>query len=85
MVCNAELCPNFFSVNVSVLAVVFRRQFLKKLTISAEIVGFSKIVSETKQLVRKRSQKIYCDVILHYMSLPICPLHFPKSCPIQKQ
>ena len=29
MICNAELCPNYFSVNVFVLAVVFRRQFSK--------------------------------------------------------
>ena len=25
------------------------------------------------------------DVILHYISLPIDPLHFPIFCPIQKQ
>ena len=34
---------------------------------------------------RKRSRKINYDVILHYISLPIYPLHFPKFCPIQKQ
>ena len=39
----------------------------------AEIVGFSKIVGEIQQLVQKRSQKIHCDVVLHYISLPICP------------
>ena len=27
---NVKLCPNYFSVNVSVLAVVLPRQFLKK-------------------------------------------------------
>ena len=27
MICKSKLCPNYFSVNVSVLAVVFRRQF----------------------------------------------------------
>ena len=26
VICNAELCPNYFSVNVSVLAVVFRKK-----------------------------------------------------------
>ena len=39
MICNAELCPNYFSVNVSVLAVVFRGQFSKKPTILPETVG----------------------------------------------
>ena len=29
MMCNTELCPNCFSVNVSVLALVFRQQILK--------------------------------------------------------
>ena len=29
MICNAELCLNYFSVNVSVLAVVFCRQISK--------------------------------------------------------
>ena len=38
-----------------------------------------------QQLGRKRSQKINFDVILHYISLPIYPLHFPKFCLIQKQ
>ena len=30
MICNAELGPNYISVNVSVLAVAFRWQILKK-------------------------------------------------------
>ena len=29
MICNAELCRNYFSVNVSVLALVFHQQFKK--------------------------------------------------------
>ena len=29
MKCNIKLCPYYFSVNVSVLAVVFRQQFLR--------------------------------------------------------
>ena len=29
VICNAGLCPNYFSVNASVLAVVFRQQFSK--------------------------------------------------------
>ena len=36
------------------------------------------IVGEIQQLGRKRSQKINYDVILHYISLPIYPLPFPK-------
>ena len=83
MICNAELCHNYFSVNVSVLALVFHQQFKK--TILAEIVGFLKIVSEIQQLVQKRSQKIHYEVILHYILLPICPLHFPKFFHIQNQ
>ena len=30
MICNAELCANYFSVNVSILPVVFRRKFQVK-------------------------------------------------------
>ena len=59
-------------MNVSVLAVVL-----------PEIVGFSKIVGEIQQLVPKRSQKIYYDVILDYISLPIYPFDFPKFCPFK--
>ena len=73
MICNAELYPNYFSVNVFVLA-----------GFSVLIVGFLKIVCEMQQLVRKLSQKINFEVILDYISLPIFPLHFPKFCPIQK-
>ena len=57
---------------------------LKKPTISGKIVSFLKIVGEIQQLVRKRSQKINYDVVLHYISIPICPLLFPKFCPIKK-
>ena len=81
---NAELCPNYFSLNVPVLGVAFHRQ-IKKTTILPEIVGFLKIVGEIQQLARKRSQKINYDVILHCISLLIYPLHFPKFCPIEKQ
>ena len=54
---NTELCLNYFSVNVSVLAIVFRRQ-IKKTTILPEIIDFLKIVGEIQQLVWKLSQKI---------------------------
>ena len=84
MICNAELCPNYFSLNVSVLTVVFRRQISKKTRVLPKYVVFLEIVGELKLLVRKRSQKI-TYVILHYISLYIYPLHFPKFCPIQKQ
>ena len=40
-----------FSVDVSVVAVVFRQ-------ISGKVVGFFKFVGEIRQLVRKRLQKI---------------------------
>ena len=64
-------------MNASILAFVFRPQIYKRTTISGKIVGFFKFVGEIQ--VRK------FDVILHYISLSICPLHFQKFCPIQKQ
>ena len=84
MKCNAKLRSNHFSVKVSVLAVVFRRQ-IKKTTILPEIIGFLKIDGEIQQLVWKLSQKIHYHVNLHYIFLPIYPLHFPKFSQIQKQ
>ena len=68
-----------FHASCCILPTIF-----KKPTISGKIVGFLKIVSKIQQLVQKRSQKINYDVILHYISLPIYPLHFPKFYPIQK-
>ena len=58
---------------------------LKKPKISDKIVGFVIFVSGIQQLVQKSSQKSNQGVILHYVSLPIYPLHFQKLCPIQKQ
>ena len=83
MICNAELCRNYFSVNISILAI--SPTISKKLTILVEVVSFLKIVGEIQQLVRKLSQKIHYDEILHYISLPIFPMHFSKFCPIQNQ
>ena len=57
----------------------------QKPTILPEIVKFLKFVSEIQQLVQKRSQKNNHNVILHYILLPIYPLHFSKFCFIQKQ
>ena len=57
----------------------------KEPTISGKIVGFLKILGEIQQLVWKRPQKIYYEVILHYISLSIYPLHFPEFWLIQKQ
>ena len=56
---NAKLCPNYFSVNVSVLAVVFRQQILKKPCNFRQICRFFffQFVGVTQQLVLKRSQK----------------------------
>ena len=77
--CNTKLRSNYFSVNVSVLAIVFRQQISKNRQFEGKFVG------EIQELVQKRSQKSNKDVILHYISLPIYPLLFPKFCPIQKQ
>ena len=58
----------------------------KKPTILGKIVGFLKIDSELlQQLVQKYLQKKNQDIILHYISLLIYPLRFPKFWPIQKQ
>ena len=37
---NVKLCPNYFPVNISVLAVVFRRQFLKNQQFQAKLSLF---------------------------------------------
>ena len=62
MICNGELCPNYFSVNVSGLTVVFRQKIFKKQRSLPEIVGSLKTVGKIQQLVRKRSQKTNYDV-----------------------
>ena len=86
MICNAELCLNYFSVNVSIRAIVFRWQIKKKKwQFCLKLSGFLKIVGEIQELVQKRSQKILYSLNLHYILLPIYPLHFPKFCPIQKK
>ena len=56
MNCNAKLCPNSFSVNVSVLAFVFRRQISKNRQFQAKLSVFE-ICDEMQQLVQKHSQK----------------------------
>ena len=43
---NVQSYPNYFSVNVYVLVVVFRQQISKKTTILSETVGFLKIFVE---------------------------------------
>ena len=68
--CNAKLCPNYFSVNVSILAIAFRQQILKNPIILPEIFGFLKIVVEIQHLVQKRSQKINYDFI-SYLSIAL--------------
>ena len=55
MICNAELCRNYFSVNITILAISLT--ISKKLTILAEIVGFLKTVGEIQQLVRNVHRK----------------------------
>ena len=48
VICNAEFCPNYFSVNVSVLVVVFHKKITQKTIILPKIFGFLKIVGETQ-------------------------------------
>ena len=57
MKCNAQSCPNNFSLNVYVLAVVFCQQIYKKTNNFPEIVGFLKTVVELQSTVLKRLQK----------------------------
>ena len=57
MKCNVHLRPNFFSVNVSVLAAAFRLQKEKTPTILPEIVGFLKVVRRMQKLTRKYLHK----------------------------
>ena len=57
MICHAELYPDYFSVNVSILAVVFRRQISKNRQYRLKLSVFLKIVGEIQQLVQTRSQK----------------------------
>ena len=83
--CNAKLRSHYFSVNVSVLTIVYRRKISKNRQFQAKLLFFFKFVGEIQELVRKRSQKSNKDVILHNISLPIYPSLFPKFCPIQKQ
>ena len=55
--CNTKLCPNDFSVNVSIIAFVFCWQVSKNQKNSGKIVSFLKFVGKIQQLVQKRSQK----------------------------
>ena len=82
--CQAKLHSNYFSVNFSIPDVVFHQK-ISKTTISGKIVELLKFGGEIQELVRKRSQRNNKDVISHYISHPLYPLHLPKFCPIQKQ
>ena len=82
-VCYYEFCE-FFS-NTLIFCEHFCTSCCISVTILPEIVSFLKIVGKIRSLVRKRLQKSNSDVIFHYISLPIYPLHFLKFCPIQKQ
>ena len=77
VICNAELYPNYFPVNVSVLAVVFCQQILENRQFYLKL-WFFEIIDEIQQLVWKLSQKISYGVMLRYISVLIYPLHFPK-------
>ena len=80
MIFNTELCPNFFSVNVSVLAAVFHSEISKNWQSCLKISAFLKC-RRNSIASTERSQNINYDVILHDISLPIYPLHFPKILP----
>ena len=69
MICNAELCSNYFSVSVSLLAVLFRGQISKNRQFCLKLFVFLKTVDEKQQLVLKRSQKINFNVILRQISI----------------
>ena len=47
MICNTELCPNYFSMNVSVLAVVFRRHFFKNRQFQPKLSVFWRLSANT--------------------------------------
>ena len=52
MISNGELCPNYFSVNVSVLAVVFRRQISKNRQFCLKLSPILTLVDTWKQPLR---------------------------------
>ena len=69
MVCNAELCPNFFSVNVSVLAVVFRWQFLKTNNFSWNCRFFKNCRRNTTASTETFIENsLRCNFALHFTS-----------------
>ena len=66
---------------------LYSMEFYKfqKSTILTEIVGFLKTAIKLQLIAQNLSRKSNLDMILHYISLPIYQLNFPKFCPIQKQ
>ena len=63
MICNADLYPNYFHVNVSALAIVFRRQIsiilpeISALRITLYLsIALSKILPHSK--IRKNAKKL---------------------------
>ena len=54
---NAKLRPNYISVHVSVLAVVFRQPISKKPTFLSENVSFFKFVSKIQAADTKRIER----------------------------
>ena len=55
--CNVQLRPNYFCVNIFVLAFAFCGQLSKNQQFPAKLSGFFVFVGEMQQLVQKRSQK----------------------------
>ena len=83
MKCNETFCPIYFSMKVSILAVVFCWQISKNWQFCLKMLVFwhllPKYSSQHGNLLRKVIRTKFC------ISLPIYPLHFPKFCPIPKQ
>ena len=84
MKCNVRLRSDYFFCERYRTSYCILPTSFKKSTILGKIVEFLKFVGDIQQLVQKFSQKINLEVILHYISLPIYPLYFPKFCPIRK-
>ena len=55
---NAELCPNYFSVKVSVLAVVFYQQFSKIQQLQAKLLVFLNLLMKYNSYYESVYRKI---------------------------
>ena len=80
MICNVELWPNYFSVNVSVLAVVFRRQFSKTNNFARSCWFFENCrqntTASTKKFAESSLQHNFALHLTSYLSIDLC-IHWP--------